>query len=553
MMNVKSFVWAVLCLFLATACSDKEVAPAFELKVTGEVVLEPEAGVEKTISFHSTREWQAAVNGSESWLTCSPSSGEAGDVSVTIKTTETNTGEQRRSSSLILTSGELTKRITIHQEAVEFVKPEQHYYNVPVEGGTLQIVFKTNYDVGSGKLVLSHSDVDWLEWPKSSRTVQNYKADIVLHPNPNERPRVGTVYFWEEVGEEKYRNLEAVTIVQAGQNSGESTDFSADKQVKTLQKATKGNGVPIVVMGDGFIDKEIVDGSYDAALKKAVENFFTEEPMASLREYFDIYAVTAVSQHNSIGKGFDTVFDSELEGGSSTLISGDDKAVMEYVKAVPDIDMMETTAIVILNTPAYAGTAYFGYQNSNTKEMVEFAVTYCPIIDDMESENFRSVLTHESVGHGFAKLDDEYSYEENGTMPEEAIEQTKLLQSYDWALNVDFTADKSKVLWSPFLSDDRYKDEGLGVFEGACTYIKGAYRSSKESMMNGNKGGFNAPSRKAIYDMVIRRATGKAPTYEEFVAFDRKTQAQAKSISRASTASSRPFARPQFMGGKELR
>lgn len=59
-----------------------------------------------------------------------------------------------------------------------------------------------------------------------------------------------------------------------------------------------GKGLPIVLMGDGFIDTEINDGTYDAVMDKTFENLFTEEPIKSLRDYFNVYAVTAVSKHN---------------------------------------------------------------------------------------------------------------------------------------------------------------------------------------------------------------------------------------------------------------
>lgn len=36
------------------------------------------------------------------------------------------------------------------------------------------------------------------------------------------------------------------------------------------------------------------------------------------------------------------------------------------------------------------------------------------------------------------------------------------------------------------LTDSRYQNEHLGVYEGACTYPKGAYRPSEDSMMNSN-------------------------------------------------------------------
>ena len=45
-----------------------------------------------------------------------------------------------------------------------------------------------------------------------------------------------------------------------------------------------------------------------------------------------------------------------------------------------------------------------------------------------------------------------------------------MLQSYGWAQNVDFTQDENTILWSSFLNDSRYSSEGIGIYEGACTY-----------------------------------------------------------------------------------
>ena len=93
------------------------------------------------------------------------------------------------------------------------------------------------------------------------------------------------------------------------------------------------------------------------------------------------------------------------------------------------------------------------------------------MIYDLQSESFRQVLVHEAVGHGFAKLEDEYAYQENGTISSKEIKNVQYLQTLGWAQNVDFTSDLSQVLWSAFLNDNRYVSEKLGVFEGACTYI----------------------------------------------------------------------------------
>ena len=269
------------------------------------------------------------------------------------------------------------------------------------------------------------------------------------------------------------------------------------------------------------------------------KNLFSEGPLNSPRDYFDVYAVTAVSLNEEFGRGYETALGCALEGGSSTGISGDEETVFSYVKCVEGVDEEDVLAVVILNTPTYAGTTYYGYYSSSSG-MAECAIAYCPVVGGLDNELFRQVLVHEAVGHGFGKLMDEYSYESNGTIPASEKAQVQYLQTLSWARNVDFTPKETDVLWASFLTDERYASQGLGVFEGACTYVSGAYRPSEESMMNSNTLGFNAPSRQAIYDMVMRRALGKEPTYEEFVEFDQRTfsstvQGQVRSSSAVSS------------------
>ncbi len=125
-----------------------------------------------------------------------------------------------------------------------------------------------------------------------------------------------------------------------------------------------------------------------------------------------------------------------------------------------------------------------------------------------------------------------------------------MLQSYGWAQNVDFTQDENTILWSSFLKDSRYTSESIGIYEGACTYMSGVYRPTEDSMMNTNTCGFNAPSRKAIYDMVMKRGENRETSYEEFTVFDKQNPSESQTFSRnsASTSSNRQFARPHFVG-----
>lgn len=380
---------------------------------------------------------------------------------------------------------------------------------------------------------------DWFTYSPSSGDGGTFDISVTAKSlNNTGSTRLGTLILTSGTINKK------ITLKQEA-SSGQSTDYSADKKVRTLQTASIGSGIPIVLMGDGFTDKEIADGTYDEVMKKTLENLFSEEPIKSLRDYFSVYAVTAVSKNNSFGSGNETAFSCVLAGGNSTGITGDQEAVVEYLQSVRNIDWTETLAVVILNTHVHAGTTYFNYFTT-TGKYTEFAIAYCPVIVNLESENFRQVLVHEAIGHGFGKLDDEYSYAENGAISAEDIKATQNMQTRGWMQNVDFTSDRTRVLWNTFLTDARYSSENLGVFEGASTYIIGAYRPSEDSMMNSNTTGFNAPSRRALYDKVMKLGLRTVPPYEEFVAFDLQHKSRTRSVAPSFTTSGKPFTRPNF-------
>lgn len=529
-----------LLILLLSGCSEKDIEPSFSLQEESvSITLAPDAYAETIVNFTSTREWQA--NTSCEWLAISPSSGEAGTYQMTLTASSTNDSHTSRTATVNLVSAGLTQSFTVTQSPADYVELEQTTYYTEAQGGSLQIKFTTN--ISTDKLAI-YGTANWLTQPADSRTDQTYVVNLTVLSNEDEKERTANLYFCKINGQ-KEEVLNCVTIIQEGSGSGTSTDYSADKTVRILHHATEGNGLPIVLMGDGFLDTDIENGTYDEVMDKAMENLFTEEPLKSLQNYFNVYSVTAVSRSNRFD-GYNTAFGCQMAGGMSTLITGNDDNVIEYIQCIEGIDLYETLAVVVLNSPSYAGTTYFGYYN-NKNQITELAIAYCPIIYNLENDSFRQVLVHEAVGHGFAKLEDEYSYEENGKIPSSEISVVKTLQSYGWAQNVDFTQDENTVLWSSFLKDNRYISESIGIYEGACTYMSGVYRPTEDSMMNTNTCGFNAPSRKAIYDMVMKRGENRETTYEEFTAFDRQNSSQTRTISRTSTSIGHPFTRPRFV------
>ena len=536
---MKQNILLFILILLISGCSQKEIEPSFSLQEeTSSITLASAANSQTVISFTSTREWKAST--SSEWLLISPTSGEAGTYQMALTASSKNNNKNSRTATVNLVSAGLTQSFTVTQSPAEYVELEQTAYYTEAQGGSLQIKFTTN--LSTDELAI-YGTASWLTQPANSRTDQAYVVNLTVLPNEEEKERTAYLYFCKTNGEEE-EILNSVTIIQEGTETNTSTDYSADKTVRILQRATQGNGLPIVLMGDGFLDTDIANGTYDEAMNKAMENLFTEEPLKSLQSYFNVYSVTAVSRSNKFD-GYNTAFQCQMEGGMSTLITGNDENVIDYIQCVEGIDMSETLAVVVLNSPLYAGTTYFGYYSEN--QVTELAIAYCPIIYNLENDSFRQVLVHEAVGHGFAKLEDEYSYEENGKMPSDEINDVKVLQSYGWAQNVDFTQDENTILWSSFLKDSRYSSEEIDIYEGACTYMSGVYRPTEDSMMNTNTCGFNAPSRKAIYDMVMRRGENRETTYEEFADFDSRNVSLVQTLTRTSNAISRPFTRPHFV------
>lgn len=322
-------------------------------------------------------------------------------------------------------------------------------------------------------------------------------------------------------------------ILGEGDEPYESTDYSADRKVFTLQKAAGGNGINVVLMGDAFSDRQIADGTYESVMRQAAEAFFSEEPYTSFKDLFNVYYVNAVSKNEGYVAGGETVFSCYF--GEGTYVGGADKLCMQYAQSVgfTDEQMQDVLIIVMMNSTKYAGTCSM-YYNANC--IGDYgrgtSVAYFPI--GTSYEDLSATLYHEAGGHGFAKLADEYAYESYGEIPDFMIlDYQRLRKNYGWYKNTDYVSDPAQVYWSKFIDDSRYDFENIGVYEGACTFWKGAYRPTESSIMRNNSGGFNAPSREAIYYRIHKLAYGDSWTYdyEGFVNWDLNRRVRSRSVS----------------------
>ncbi len=351
-----------------------------------------------------------------------------------------------------------------------------------------------------------------------------------------------TILVIDSSGEMVYQNLvtdenvfDFIDRYLSGGDVYKSKDYSQDKLSYTLQKATQGNGIDIVLMGDGYSDRMIASGKYRQVMEEAMEYLFVEEPYKSFRHLFNVYMVNAVSETEVIGGS--TVFNTRF--GSGTHVEGDNDKVFSYTMNAVSADRMDEVLVVVMqNSRKYAGTCWMYYPEDG-----DFgngpSISYFPVGSDAMA--FQEVLNHETCGHGFSKLADEYAYEDYGAISQDQKDFEEYWMSFGWYRNIDFTGDPYRVKWSHFLSDPRYANEGLGLFEGGATYWSGVWRPTENSIMRHNTGGFNAPSREAIYNRIHKLAYGEnwQYNYEDFVKYDAVNRAQAAVARNKARASQR--------------
>ena len=291
-----------------------------------------------------------------------------------------------------------------------------------------------------------------------------------------------------------------------------STDYSQDGKVVLLQKASVGHGVNIILLGDGFVDRDMGDGGkYEQRMRAAMEQFFAYEPYTSQRERFNIYTVKVVSANAQYGYEQSNRRLTYEKDGSINFRSS---LCTEYASKVPNTTGQPLKIAALCNSDKSVGRSYCVRTRSGWA---------CCIVYDPGN----NVLNHELGGHGFGDLWDEYTENSETFTDTAGLDQD--WNNYAWGANTDWRNDPNTVRWAHFLADSRYAGEGLGIFEGAKLYPRGIYRPTNNSMMRHNNCPFNAPSREQIYKNIMKWSVGSSwkYDYETFVAADAAGRQQA--------------------------
>lgn len=343
-------------------------------------------------------------------------------------------------------------------------------------------------------------------------------------------------------------------VSPSGNESGSSTETSSETETRILKEASSGSTpANIIIMGDGFTKEDYAaNGTFYPAATRAMNGLLSVEPFKTYSAYFRVQTVAVYSQER--GTSFknsstqkNTAFSTILDGGGSTGISGNNAEVLRYTLKAQDIDnqsLKNTTIIVIVNYPTYAGTTTM-YSDGR-------AIAYVALSNGTSQQTqFEHVVIHEAGGHGFGMLSDEYYDPNSGSInnDKEALEELQKWQGYGLLLNVSLTSNQNLCPWKFIFNWPQYSTEyrSVNTYEGGALFAKGVWRSEPISCMEDNRPYFNAASRYAIVKRILNIA-GKELTTQQFIQNDHdrfNTAAmQAQTRSTISDKSFVPLASP---------
>lgn len=307
-------------------------------------------------------------------------------------------------------------------------------------------------------------------------------------------------------------------------------EYDEDSQAQ-LQKATKGKGINIVFVGDGYDAEDIAKGTFLENMKEGMEYFFAVEPYKAYKEYFNVYADFAMSYESGVCSNVNiwrqTKFGTTYGSGANGRLGIKDIDVFNYVlndvanSAITDANVNQSLIICVPNDDAYEGvTALYGSGA---------AIAFVPHSRFDYPNDYRGLIQHEAGGHGFGKLGDEYVYHRENiwTCPCTCCAHADHVaadKALGWYRNLSLNGRYKEVDWTHLIFDSRYGDI-VDIYEGAYMHGRGIYRSELNSCMNNNVPYYSTISRQAIVERIMEYSGGTFD-FETFVSKDSRAMGE---------------------------
>ena len=303
-MKYLSFPFLLLLLpLIGFGCSsDEEETDSLIFSSDSETYFEqgidfPAASGTRTLSFSAGRPWRISLTGADTrtaadWCTVTPSSGGAGDASVTVSTQE-NTGYDSRSVKLTLVTGGIEKSFTVSQKQKDALTLTASRFEIGKEGGNVQVEVKANI---AFEVEIPEAGRSWIS-QVNTRGLVSANLTFAVAPNQGPAGREGEIVIRSGSLSEKLR------ITQEG-SCDDGLSFrpgapDADLPLTLYFKATKDS--PLYdYTGDVYVHAGVVsEGSWmhvpadwntnvdKCKMNRVADNIWSITLEPSIRQWFD--------------------------------------------------------------------------------------------------------------------------------------------------------------------------------------------------------------------------------------------------------------------------
>lgn len=420
---------------------------------------------------------------------------------------------------LTLTSGDdvLTQRITFADGGPFEVSTGG---KVDYIGGEISLVVAPN---NYGSYTLNVNAGSWLQ-----ETFSGVTGYYTLDENPGAERTATAVYSIKNAQPAVNGDLtytKSVVITQAAYGTALTKNYYSNGHKLVLNSATAGyTPLNIVILGDGYKKRDLMQGGkFERSARSAMDAFFSVEPYKSFKDRFNVYAVAYESANegprleSASASSHSTYFESYYKGGGNTYVNCSDngkskmKSVVQNTLGLSGDAYYRTIVIALINTSEAVGSTDYPSMTTSSSLGDGYA-SFAIAMLAANSTGTNGLIRHEAGGHAFGRLGDEYP------VSWYTVELVNERHSVGFYRNVA----TSQSYWSAFTN------AGYGSAE--VTYDKygsyATYRSTRESgIMWNNNGQFNAVSRHAIYERIIRQSQGSgAYSWNSFLEWDKKNR-----------------------------
>ncbi len=329
----------------------------------------------------------------------------------------------------------------------------------------------TMRDHRSGNVIYVHTFSSlFQEWISTAEAKQVRKAmeNVFLMPMPRDTADV-TI----ELRDPHHRVTSTLThqVVPTDILIAHRGEHNVTPYVTLQAAADTTRCIHIAYVAEGYTEAEMPQ--FIEHCREAMEALFAHEPFKSLRDRFNIVAVTCPSHDSGVSDPGEGIWLNTALGSHFDTFYSKRYLTTLYLKQLHNVlaGIPYEHIIILANTDHYGGGGIYNSYN----------LTYT------RGKHFRPVVVHE-FGHSFAGLGDEYPYGDDDPRYFSDVEpwEPNLTTLRDFASKWADLVDPSTPCPTPESQDSTLMTRRVGLFEGGGYLSKDVYRPTQDCRMRTN-------------------------------------------------------------------